>query len=158
MATSSTWRDFAPSIWSAARNSCAISGQSLVHTGSRNVSRTTLPRRLARLTWLPFWSVSWNDGAAKFSGALLPSIARAMIGSAFGFAWASAAGATPMMIITMAQAASTARVLTDPNDRARPVGWSRARQPAAAGGDPAAAVPAAGTAAVAAAGTRVTAR
>ncbi len=53
-----------------ARNSWAISGQSLVHTGSRKVSSTTLPRRLARLTVRPCWSVSWKGLAGKFSGAV----------------------------------------------------------------------------------------
>ena len=42
-----------------------MSGQSVVHTGSRNVSSTTLPRRLARETCRPSWLVSVKFGGRR---------------------------------------------------------------------------------------------
>jgi hypothetical protein len=130
-ATSSTWRRCPASNWSAWRNSCAMSGQSEVHTGSRKVSSTTLPRRLARLTCRPSWLVSWNAGARKFSGALDPSSASAMIGEAVLLADAAIIGTTPMMATPSAPTAATVRGLAVPSARASCPGRSRSRQPAA---------------------------
>ena len=113
-----------------ARNSCAISGQSVVHTGSRKVSSTTLPRRLAR-RHRPAVLVGELEGlAGKFSGAVDPSIASARIGSAIGLAWAAAIGAAPRMISPSAPAAATDRMLAVATDRRtrRPAG-SASRQP-----------------------------
>ena len=64
IATSSTCRAAAPSCCPAWRNSCAMSGQSDTHTGSRKVSSTALPRRLGQAdTGAPCWSVRLKAGA-----------------------------------------------------------------------------------------------
>ena len=68
-----------------------------------------MPRKLARLTGWPFWSVSVKAGAVKSSGAALPSMACAMIGAAFGLASATAIGPAPTMTTAAAHTASTAR-------------------------------------------------
>ena len=50
MATITTSLDWAPSIWSAWRNSWAMIGQSDVQTGSRNVSAIVLPCKTGQMT------------------------------------------------------------------------------------------------------------
>ena len=95
IATSSTCRRRRRASARPARNSWAISGQSVVQTGSRKVSSTTLPRRLARVTGRPSWSVSGKPGPAGPAGALRRRWPAAMIGSAFRFADAAAIGAAP---------------------------------------------------------------
>ena len=96
------------------------------------MSSTTLPRSPARLAGLPYWSVSVKAGALTSSGAALPSIAWAMIGSALRLAWASAIGAAPTTMIATAQVVTIARVPAAPNARHR-VGrgprWARSRRP-----------------------------
>jgi hypothetical protein len=62
-ATSSTFWSAGPSSTPACFISAPMIGQSVVHTGSRNVISTTLPRKLASETGRPFWSVSWKAGA-----------------------------------------------------------------------------------------------
>ena len=86
-------------------------GQSVVHTGSRKVISTTLPRRLASETVRPSWSVSEKPGAGTSRLALLPAMARARIGSAVRFAAAEAIGAAPIKITTSAATAATDRAL-----------------------------------------------
>src|SRR5271166_6863310 len=88
-----------------------MSGQSVLHTGSRKVISTTLPRRLARETVWPFWSVSEKVGAGRFKTVLLPAMARARIGSAVRFAAAEAIGAAPIKMTTSAATAATDRAL-----------------------------------------------
>src|ERR1700761_443921 len=94
-------------------------GQSLVQTGSRKVSSTTLPRSPARLAGWPYWLVSVKEGAVTLSGAASPPTAWARIGSALSLAWAIAIGATPRRTITTAQVVRTAR-LPPPPARAEP--------------------------------------
>src|SRR5487761_322008 len=94
-ATSSMLRALLPSIASADRISWAMSGQSVVHTGSRNASSTTLPRRLENATWRPSWLVSVKVTAGESICPVLPAMAWAVIGSAFGFVVANAIGAVP---------------------------------------------------------------
>ena len=100
-----------------------------MHTGSRKVSRTTFPRRLARLTGRPCWLVSVNAGALKSSGALDPSIAWARIGEALALAAAVASGMTPMMAMPSAPMAPRVRGLALLMRAARRSGRSRSRQP-----------------------------
>ena len=90
-----------------ALNSCAMSGQSVVHTGSRKVSSTTLPRRLARVTVRPSWSVSRNGDAGLSSGGEYPAMACARMGSAVGLSDAAAIGAAPITITPRAARAVT---------------------------------------------------
>ena len=90
-----------------------------------------MPRRLARLTVWPCWSVSWKGLAGKFSGADEPEMASARIGSAFGLAWAAAIGAAPRMISPTAPAAATDPMLAVATDRRTEAGRIRSRQPAA---------------------------
>ena len=66
-ATSSVSLALDPSSVSATRISAAMTGQSVVQTGSRNASRTTLPRRLASETCRPVWLVSVKFGAGLSS-------------------------------------------------------------------------------------------
>ena len=94
---------------SAWAKSWAISGQSDVHTGSRKVSATVLPRRLARVTVRPRWSVRVNAGATKLAGAGAPSTASEMMGSALGLTDAEAMGTAPTRTITMAARAASTR-------------------------------------------------
>ena len=75
-----------------------MTGQSVVQTGSRNVSSTTFPRRLASETCRPSWLVSVKFGAGVSSCPLVPAIASAVIGSAVLFTVANAIGAAPTMI------------------------------------------------------------
>ena len=110
-ATSSTFLFCAPSNCPVCLNSCAMIGQSVVHTGSRKVISTTLPRRLASETVRPSWSVSVKLGAGRSRLALLPAMARARIGSAVRFAAAEAIGAAPIKITTSAATAATDRAL-----------------------------------------------
>src|SRR5215470_11847857 len=128
IATSSTRFDAAPSSWPAARNAWAISGQSVVHTGSRKVSSTTLPRRLARLTVWPCWSVRAKPLAGKFSGAADPAMDSARIGSAFRLAWAAAIGAAPRMISPSAPTEATVPKLAAATERLMEAGRNAPRQ------------------------------
>src|ERR1700761_3123891 len=112
-------------------------GQSLVQTGSRKVSSTTLPRSPARLAGWPYWLVSVKEGAVTLSGAAPPPTAWARIGSALSLAWAIAIGATPRRTITTAQLVRTARLPAALKARARRAGRNRAAG-AAAGTRPAA--------------------
>ena len=86
-----------------------MTGQSVVHTGSRKVISTTLPRRLARETVRPRWSVSEKPGAGRSRRPLSPAMARARIGSAVRFAAAEAIGAAPSTITATAPATATDR-------------------------------------------------
>ena len=67
-----------------------MSGQSVVHTGSRKVSSTTLPRRLASETCWPSWLVSVKLGRGLCrAGPWRRRWPAAMIGSALRFAEAN---------------------------------------------------------------------
>ena len=57
----------------------------MVQTGSRKVSSTTLPRRLASETRRPSWLVSVKPGAGVSICPDAPARPAAMIGSAFLF-------------------------------------------------------------------------
>src|SRR6185437_4873525 len=109
--TNSTRPESAASRRLVCANSVPISGQSVVQTGSRKVSRTTLPRRLARLIWWLDWSVSVNPGARRFRLEEWPLTAWARIGSAFGLDRAIASGAAPSKITATAPTATTERKL-----------------------------------------------
>ena len=106
-ATSSVLPALPPSIVSADRISWAMSGQSVVHTGSRKVSSTTLPRRLARETCRPSWLVSVKPGAGVSSCPLVPAMACAVIGSAFLLTEANAIGAAPTRMTPSAPTPAT---------------------------------------------------
>ena len=84
-------------------------GQSVVQTGSRKASSTTLPRRLASETCRPSWLVSVKFGAGLSSCPLVPAIASAVIGSAVLFTEANAIGAAPTMITPSAASPAITR-------------------------------------------------
>src|SRR5271165_3713155 len=85
-------------------------GQSVVQTGSRKVSSTTLPRRPASDTWRPSWLVRVKFGAGVSSWPDAPAMASATIGSASWLTEANAIGAAPTRITAIAASATAARV------------------------------------------------
>ena len=119
-ATSSVSLALDPSSVSATRISAAMIGQSVVQTGSRNASRTTLPRRLASETCLPYWLVSVKFGAGLSSWPLVPAIDSAVIGSAVLFTVANAIGAAPTMITPSAASPAITRSGAPANARTGP--------------------------------------
>ena len=98
-----------------------MSGQSVVHTGSRKVSSTTLPRRLARETCRPSWLVSVKLGAGVSSRPLLPAMDCATIGSAFLLTEATAIGAAPTRMMPSAPTPAMTRTRR-PGERAQQLG------------------------------------
>ena len=113
-----------PSSASAARISWAMIGQSVVQTGSRKVSSTTLPRRPASDTWRPSWLVSVKFGAGVSSCPDAPAMASATIGSASRFTEANAIGAAPTRITAIAPSATADRPLAAASDSRSRSGWS----------------------------------
>src|SRR5450756_823255 len=97
-----------------------MSGQSVVQTGSRNVSSTTLPRRLDSATFRPSWLVSVKSGAGVFSVPLVPAIDSATMGSALEFTVAKAIGAAPTMMTPSAPSPATTPTGTPANPRSSP--------------------------------------
>src|SRR5215469_17434784 len=100
---------------SAARISWAMTGQSVVQTGSRKVSSTTLPRRLASDTWRTSWLVSVKFGAGVSSAPDDSVRAWAMTGSALWLTDANAIGAAPTKMTPNAPNAATDRPLSAAN-------------------------------------------
>src|ERR1700734_3806644 len=132
-----------------------MTGQSVVQTGARNDSSTTLPRRLARDTWRPSWLVSVKFGAGVSSTPLVPESDSAVIGSAVLFTAANAIGAAPTMITPSAAIPAITRSGAPANASAGPAthpGRRRARP------GPGPSPTATGTAAVSAAGCRLSPR
>src|SRR5271165_2528329 len=101
-------------------------GQSVVQTGSRKVSSTTLPRRPASDTWRPSWLVRVKLGAGVSSWPDAPAMASAMIGSASWLTEANAIGAAPTRITAIAASATAARPPDAASDSRSRSGWSAA--------------------------------
>src|SRR5580698_7704147 len=78
-------------------------GQSVVHTGSRKVRATTRPRRAARETGRPLWSIRLKLGARTWMKLGAPSLASATIGSALRLTEAVAIGTAPTSTTATAQ-------------------------------------------------------
>ncbi len=112
LATTATKRTLAaspPSSSLVTRSSWAMIGQSVVHTGSRNVSTTVSPRRSASDTVEPSGAVSVKAGAGDVTTVGAPSTATAICGSADGWTAAAAMGASPTSRITRAPAVAARR-------------------------------------------------
>lgn len=88
-----------------------MTGQSAVQSGSRNVSRTVLPRMDDMLTGCPDWLTSRNSGAGWFSVRASPEMACARIGSAVWSAADRAIGTTPTIVAPNAPSATTERAV-----------------------------------------------
>ncbi len=84
-------------------------GQSVLQTGSRKVSASAFPRRAWRVTGWPLWLTRSKGGAGLLWTTTDPTIAVFKIGSATGLVLASAMGAAPRRMTTMAPMATRLR-------------------------------------------------